>query len=61
MVPVVGYGAAAMIAIPLAAAALVWKLRSAPAGFVAAVAAAAIGWIVTLVVEWLISFSLGAS
>ena len=61
MVPVVGYGALAMIVVPLAAAALVWKLRSAPAGLVAAVATVAIGWIVTLVVEWLFSFSLGAS
>lgn len=61
MVPVVDYGAAAMIVVPLAAAAVVWRLRSAPAGLLAAVAAAAVGWIVTLVVEWLISFSLGAS
>jgi len=60
MVPVVGYGVAAMIVVPLGAAAVVWKLRSAPAGLLAAVAAAGIGWIVTLVVEWLISFSLGA-
>ena len=60
MVAVVGYGALAMIAIPLVAAAVAWRLRS---GAVAAITAAAVtlgGWVVTAVTEWVLSFWLGA-
>jgi len=61
MVPVVGYGAAAMIAVPLAAAAVAWRVRSPLAAFVAALAATGGGWIVTVLVEWLLSYRLGAA
>ncbi len=43
MVPVVGYGVLAMIVLPLAVAALIWRLRSPLAGFMAALAAVAAG------------------
>lgn len=61
MQTVVGYGFLAMLVVPIAAAALVWRLRSPVAALVAAFIATAGGWIVTLIVEWVLSFSLGAS
>lgn len=61
MVPVVGYGALAVIALTLVVAAAVWKIRSGTAAAQAAAIVTVAGWATAVLVEWLISFMLGAS
>ena len=61
MVPVVGYGALAMVAVPLVVGTVAWRLRTPLIGFIGAMVAIGAGWVVLIIVEWLISFQLGAS
>jgi len=60
MVAVVNYAALAMIAIPIVAAAIAWRVRSGAGAAVTAGAVTLGGWMATVVAEWLLSFWLGA-
>jgi hypothetical protein len=60
MVAVVNDAALAMIAIPIVAAAIAWRVRSGAAAAVTAAAVTLGGWVATAVAEWVVSFWLGA-
>ena len=61
MVPVVGYGALAVIGATLLIAIVVWRLRSLAAAVKWAAIATALGWALAIVGEWILSFGLGSS
>lgn len=61
MVAVVGYGALAVIVATLLVAAGVWRLRSMAAAVKWAAITTAAGWAIAVMVEWILSFVLGAS
>jgi len=61
MVPVVGYGALAVIGATLSIAIVVWRLRSLAAAVKWAAIATALGWALAIVGEWILSFGLGSS
>ena len=60
MVAVVNLGALAVIGLSILVAAVTWGLRSAAAAIKWTGIAVGVGWLVAVVVEWLISFQLGA-
>jgi hypothetical protein len=60
MVEVVNLGALAVIAVGVITAAALWKLRSPVAGVVGAAMATGVAWIIAMIAEWVLSFSLGA-
>ena len=60
MVAVVNSGAIAMLVLPTVVAAVAWRLRSAAFAAIAVGVACGAGWVATAVIEWLLSFSLGA-
>jgi len=61
MVEVVNVGALSVIALGVVVAAVAWRLRS-PATAVGWTATAmGLGWVAAIVVEWIVSFRLGAS
>jgi hypothetical protein len=61
MVPVVGYAALAVVGVTLAIAAVVWRLRSLAAALKWVSIATGVCWAIALIVEWILSFSFGAS
>src|SRR5256885_8323769 len=61
MVPVVGYGALAVIGATLLIAIVVWRLRSLAAAGKRAAIAPALGWALAIVGEGDLSFALGSS
>src|SRR2546421_10043682 len=61
MVPVVGYGALAVIGATLLIAIVVWRLRSLAAAVKWAAIATALGWALAIVGESILSFGLGSS
>jgi len=61
MVQVVGYGALAVIGATLIFAAVVWRLRSMAAAVKWVAIATGASWAIALIVEWILSFSLGAA
>jgi hypothetical protein len=60
MVPVVGYGALAVTVVTFVIAAVVWRLRSLGAAVKWAAIAGGVGWAIAVLVEWSLSFALGA-
>jgi hypothetical protein len=60
MVNVVNVGALAVIGVGALAAALTWWLRSSATAIKWTAIATGIGWLTALLVEWLLSFALGA-
>ena len=60
MVAVVNYGVLAMIALPIVVAIVAWRIRSGRAAAKVVLAATAIGWACTVLIEFLLSSSLGA-
>lgn len=60
MVTVVGVGALIMVVLPLAGVAIGWRVGTSARRFMVAAAMTGIGWLITVVVEWLLSFWFGA-
>jgi len=60
MVSVVQYGALAVITVSVLVAAIAWRLRSPTAAVLCAAIVTPAAGVVALVVEWLLSFELGA-
>ena len=61
MVTVVNVGALAVIGLNLLVAMVAWRLRSPIAAIKWTAVAAGAAWVLALLTEWIISFSLGAS
>jgi hypothetical protein len=61
MVQVVGIGAVSVITVDVLVAVVAWRLRSPVAAIKWTAVATGAGWVVAIIAEWLISFSLGAS
>ncbi len=61
MVAVVNLGALTMIGLDGVVAAVAWRLRSPAAAVKWTAIATGVGWLATVIAEWLISFRLGAS
>jgi hypothetical protein len=61
MVLVVNLGALVVIGLQVLVAVLAWSLRSPAAAVKWTVIATGAGWVAAIIVEWLISFRLGAS
>jgi hypothetical protein len=61
MVEVVNLGALSVIALGVVVAAVAWRLRSPAAAVKWTATATGLGWIAAVVVEWIVSFRLGAS
>ena len=61
MVAVVNAGAAAVLALDVLVAALAWLLRSPVAAVKWTAITTGAGWVVAVIAEWLLSFSLGAT
>ena len=60
MVAVVNYGVVAMIAVPIVVALVAWRIRSGRAAAKVVLAATAIGWASAILIEFVLSFALGA-
>ena len=60
MESVVQYGALAVIAAMVLLAAIVWRMRSPIAGVICAAIGTPVAWVVAVLVEWGLSFELGA-
>jgi hypothetical protein len=60
MVPVVNTGAVAVMLVTLVVAAGAWRLRDASTAVKWTAAATAVAWPAVALVEWFLSFSLGA-
>ncbi len=60
MVGVVNLGAVAVIALGLVAGAAAWLVRSRTAAIITAAFATIGGWVAAVIVEWVLSFWLGA-
>ena len=61
MVAVVNVVALMVVALGAGAAAVSWKLRSSAAAVRWTAIATGIGWVMAIIADWLISFSLGAT
>jgi hypothetical protein len=60
MGPVVEFGALAVIATPLLTAAITWRIRTPTIAAITAGIATAVAWVLAILVEWRISYVLGA-
>ena len=60
MGPVVNYGALVVIAATVLFAAIVWRKRSPTTAAISAAIGTPVAWVAAIVVEWGISFELGA-
>jgi hypothetical protein len=60
MVPIVEYGAIAVVAAMILLAAIVWRLRSPVTAAKYAAIATPAAWVVAMFVEWALSFEFGA-
>ena len=61
MVTVVNIGALLVAALGLVVAAVTWRLRSPGAAVASTVVATGAAWVAVVIVEWILSFSLGAT
>jgi hypothetical protein len=61
MVAVVNVAALIVIGASVLVTAVTWRLRSREAAVASTAIATGVGWVVAVVAEWLISFSLGAT
>lgn len=60
MVAVVNFAALAMTAVAVVASVVAWRLRPGVAAAITAAVVCGAGWIATAIIEWVLSFWLGA-